>query len=293
MIVPAELDTLVYWMTERDRIRAAKEAGKPKPWTEDPHLRDNRWCNVRRMDDLVSRELFSHWYPREATPETCLLAAVLARLVNWTPALMEILDADGRGRFSLSTLPTARATLRRRFNRGDKVFTGAYVVPGVPGKAKVDSVMDLVMAVAARQSLIVKDSMRGTWTELMKFDGMGSFLAGQVVADLAHLGAGVEWSDAGTWAPVGPGSARGINRLQGKPKDKAVSQTAFQWDLANLMEELKPRVEVLWTDRCLQAFDIQNCLCEFDKYRRLQLGEGKTRSRYDGRAAPGQGSMFS
>ena len=31
--------------------------------------------------------------------------------------------------------------------------------------------------------------------------------------------------------------------------------------------------------------DIQNCLCEFDKYRRLQLGEGKVRARYDGAGA--------
>jgi len=28
--------------------------------------------------------------------------------------------------------------------------------------------------------------------------------------------------------------------------------------------------------------DVQNCLCEFDKYRRLQLGEGKVRARYNG-----------
>ena len=54
MIVPHELDILVYWMIERDRIRTAKEAGKPKPWTTDPLLRDYRWCNVRRMDDRVS-----------------------------------------------------------------------------------------------------------------------------------------------------------------------------------------------------------------------------------------------
>lgn len=29
--------------------------------------------------------------------------------------------------------------------------------------------------------------------------------------------------------------------------------------------------------------DVQNCLCEFDKYRRLTLGEGRVRARYDGR----------
>jgi hypothetical protein len=32
----------------------------------------------------------------------------------------------------------------------------------------------------------------------------------------------------------------------------------------------------------LHAQDVQNCLCEFDKYERVRLGEGKPRSTYPG-----------
>jgi len=115
-----------------------------------------------------------------------------------------------------------------------------------------------------------------------RFDGIGSFLAGQIVADLAHLPSGRAWPDAATWAPLGPGSARGINRLRGIPKDKAVTQNDFECLLHELISALRPRIAGIWEDRQLQAMDVQNCLCEFDKYRRLQLGEGKVRARYNG-----------
>jgi len=156
------------------------------------------------------------------------------------------------------------------------------VVPGVPGRKKVDSICDLVESIALRASRVVTSTMRGTWANLVDFDGMGSFLAGQVVADLAHMPATFPWADAAAWAPLGPGSARGINRLLGRPKDKTVAQTQFEVELPALIDVLRPMVPELWDDRHLQAMDVQNCLCEFDKYRRLQLGEGKVRARYVG-----------
>lgn len=33
----------------------------------------------------------------------------------------------------------------------------------------------------------------------------------------------------------------------------------------------------------LDAQDLQNCLCEFDKYERVRMGQGRPRSRYPGR----------
>jgi hypothetical protein len=273
----AELELLIYWIEERERVRRAKEAGQPKPWTSDAHLRDYRWCNVRRMDDRVSRELFARWYRLNVSPHSAsdLRLALLARLVNWPAALDETTGhRDG-----------ARSILMARAARGEKVFTGAYVVPGVPGRNKIDSVCDLVDRIAADAPSVLQQTMRGTWKQLIEYDGIGSFLAGQIVADLAHLRAGRDWSDRRDWAPIGPGSARGLNRLQGIPKDKTVHQSDFERLLPDLLAVLRPRIHAIWVDRDLHAMDIQNCLCEFDKYQRLKLHEGKVRSRYDGRAA--------
>ena len=278
-ILAEELDILVQWIVEREAIRKRKEQDLPKPWTNDRLLRDYRWCNVRRMDDRVSVALMANWYPLQGDPETQLVAAVLAKLINW-PASLD--DITGPRRFDISLLPRAREKLAHRASMGWKVFTGAYVVPGVPGRNKVDSVCDLAELVASQASAILAGSMAATWANLIKIDGLGSFLAGQMVADLAHLSAGQQWKDSSTWAPLGPGSARGMNRLQGRPKDKAMSQGQFDVELPALIDVLKPRISEIWVDRRLQGMDAQNCMCEFDKTRRLMLGEGQVRSRYDG-----------
>ncbi|BEP34281.1 hypothetical protein GmRootV59_12550 [Variovorax sp. V59] len=285
---PTELAILVRWMTERDWIRAKKAQGLPRPWTDDALLRDFRWCNVRRMDDRVSVALLDRWYVPDCDQQTALVAALLARLVNWPDSLLAI---TGGRTFGLADLPGARGALAQRAADGQKVFTGAYVVPGVPGRNKVDSVCDLVELIAPQASRVVAPTMRGTWAALIEFDGMGSFLAGQVVADLAQLPAVFAWDDAPTWAPLGPGSARGINRLRDRPKDQAISHAQFEIELPALIGVLRPMVPQIWEDRHLQAMDVQNCLCEFDKYRRLQLGEGKVRARYAG-AAVAQESLL-
>lgn len=288
MIVPSELDILVYWMTERDLIRVAKEAGKPKPWTSDPLLRDYRWCNVRRMDDRVSRWLIEHWYQPDGDPLTAVTAATLARLVNWPDSLITITSGF---RFHRTDLGHARERLEARAAQGMKVFTGAYIVPGVPGESKIESVCTLAAFIATHAYQIHSDSMRRTWANLVQWDGLGSFLAGQIFADLAHLKAGEHWEDTGWWAPLGPGSARGMNRLHGRPKALGMGQAVFEKELPPLIEVLQARLPALFADRRLQAMDVQNCLCEYDKYRRLTLGEGTVRARYDG-AGQQQEAMF-
>ena len=288
-IVPGELDLMVHWIHERDRIRAAKEDGAPKPWTTDHLLRDYRWCNVRRMDDRVSRELFERWYRADADRQTSLAAAVLGRLINWPESLLEITEGAP---FSVEHLQQAGPVLRGRAARGEKVFTGAYLIPpgrpameGDAAPSKIEHVIGLAELFATESYSTITGSMRGTWSQITKWDGMGSFLAGQVVADLVHLAPGRQWTDPPAWAPIGPGSARGINRLRGIHKDKPVAQADFERLLPKLIDVLRPRIDDVWRDRGLQAMDIQNCLCEFDKYRRLQLGEGKVRARYDGAGA--------
>lgn len=277
-LISSELDILVYWMHERDRIRSLKENNTPKPWTNDMLLRDYRWCNVRRMDDRVSRWLLDNWYPKSSFNNQ-YLAAVLARTINWPDTLEEIISI-------FPALQDIRQKLHARNSFGLKVFTGAYVIPGVSGQNKVDSVLNLAMSIQDRIEEIYEIStMRNAWVWFSSFHGLGSFLAGQIVADLAFVNAGTNWPDRQSWAPAGPGSTRGLNRLMGKPKTQTISQNEFEKSLQELIDIIKPQISTIWEDRNLTAMDIQNCLCEFDKYRRLTLGEGKVRARYDGKGA--------
>lgn len=50
-----ETEALLNFIAERERIRIKKEAGQPWPWTNDPILRDYKFCCVRREDDRVTK----------------------------------------------------------------------------------------------------------------------------------------------------------------------------------------------------------------------------------------------
>lgn len=283
------IEVVTYWVREREAVRKAKAAGQAKPWSNDPLFQRYRWCNVSRMDDRVSVELMRDWY-REASSETQLVAATLGRLINWPEAL---LDATGGRPFSLDLLPGARQALHARASAGAKVFTAAYLVPAAPGRSnKIDSILDLVEEVRHEAGgILLQETLHGTWEALTRFKGLGGFLAGQITADLAYLSTGERWPDRFSWAPVGPGSARGMNRLRGRPKDKALRQSQFDDELQEFIAVMTSRVPDIAADRRLGAQDWQSVLCEGDKAIRMQRGEGKMRSNYDG-AGTAQGSLF-
>lgn len=288
-ILEGELEILLHWIRERESIRESKEAGGPRPWTADPLLRDYRWCNVSRMDDRVSRELMQEWYA-DSDGTTQLVAATLGRLINWPEALRA---ATGGKPFSLDQMEWIKDALKARAKQGFKVFTGAFVVPGKPGMNKVDSVMGVADRVRALAGEILGPTLRETWSGLMGIDLIGSFLAGQICADLAHLQTGAAWPDRVAWAPIGPGSARGMNRLRGRPFRAALPQAQFDDELADYVQTVRPLIAAIDDDRQLGSQDYQGTLCEFDKYRRLMLGEGQVRARYDGAGgSEAQGDLF-
>lgn len=240
-----------------------------------------KWCNVRRMDDRVSRWLDAQWYDRDCGNRTLILAATVARFINWPPALEEYGTPFRSWRYGEFV-----QKLTVRHSVGQKVFTGAYIINGSDGGSKIETVARMVQRLAgvmpnANGKPIIYQDIKGTWQALRHHAGagMGSFMAGQVVADMAAVRPSL-FANVATWAPIGPGSQRGMNRLLGNDINKRIDQDRFENLLATLIDTLGPRIRQIWDDRKLVAMDIQNCLCEFDKYRRLQRQEGSVRSKY-------------
>jgi hypothetical protein len=99
-------------------------------------------------------------------------------------------------------------------------------------------------------------------------DGMGSFMAGQVVADWHACGI-IHGKDAKSWAPLGPGSRRGIAYLYDMEPDKVKQDMALQafWSASEWIAKDYPKLHARMT-----LHDVQNCFCEFSKYVR---GYGK------------------
>lgn len=272
----------VDFICERERTRIRKEKGK-RPYTEDPIIGQYRFCNVQREHDRVTIWVRENWRTRWAEHPDLWFAMVVARLFNEPGTLFDltrksVLPFDG---FAMQEV------LSMRKQEDKRVFNAAYIV-STNGRAmdKAKYVTEVVLAPmwGIRKHYRPGDETLASYHKrLMEAQGMGSFMAAQVVADLKNTPECPlhEARDWWTWAAPGPGSLRGLNRMLGNPASKSgIRDDFFLQCLGDL------RKHVLNTlNMNLHAQDIQNCLCEFDKYERARTGEGKPKQRY-ARAVP-------
>lgn len=117
---------------------------------------------------------------------------------------------------------------------------------------------------------------------LQSLEGLGSFLAAQVVADLKNtVGHPLYFAhDKQTFVAHGPGSLRGLQWFWG---DNA---TINPGNFLNYFRACEDYVKDNWdTDTMgsiIDSQDLQNCLCEFDKYMRVSTGTGRSKRNYPG-----------
>lgn len=277
MIRKREFGHLVKWVNERERVRIAKECGAPKPWTNNPILRQYRFCNVVRADDKVSQWLINNWYVPHKNDINMLSAIATARFFN----MISSLEAIGFPTGLLKPWLKRSKRILRNLKKKGPIFNAAYMVRGNNGIDKVACVMDYtVKPLDDLATKIPTHSMKEAWEMLVPRFGMGSFMAGQIVADMRWAMDG-EWKDRHKWAPKGPGSQRGLNRLHHRDLLTIISQEEFERELTEVTKLLKKEIPRPLKRR-MEAIDYQNCLCEYDKYRRAQLGQGRPKQRYPG-----------
>lgn len=256
------LDRLQFWIAERERIRILKEAGAPKPWTQDPILQSYRFCNVHREDDAVTRWIREKWREPFMGHDNMVPAMALARLVNWPPCLdfigfPEIWDEEEY----VSMMQSLK-------DEGHRLWSGAYMVTaGGKKEPKHVAVCRMVTQFCVMRTDFL--SCYDAWQEFQYVPGMGSFLAAQMVADLKHTHVLKEMDDVYTFCAPGPGSMKGMNLLHDLPENTDWSQEEFE-NAVNHLRTFSPEF--------VDAQDMQNCLCEFFKYSR-----GTSRSKYPGR----------
>lgn len=268
-----------HWITEREKCREGYEKGLPKPWSSDPILQAYRFCNVRREDDKVTKWIKNNWRdPYDGNPNM-VLAMVMARTVNWPATLDEIKFPDFSPSYFRDWKEAVREIMKKRRTDGEKVWTGAYLVSTNGHRMdKIDYILDRVWTPIYEQF----SDPENRWLEnyhkaLMQFDGMGSFMAAQVVCDLKYTSVLSQAPDWDTWSAIGPGSKRGLNRFYGRKLEGNISASLYKIEIASLQAAVQQ-----YCNMALHAQDIQNCLCEFDKYVRVKNDEGKPRSGYNG-----------
>ena len=103
-------------------------------------------------------------------------------------------------------------------------------------------------------------------------------MAYEVVTDLRHT----KWlrnaRDIMTWANPGPGAQRGLNRIYERELNKTIKKPQLNFEMKTLLDCSQYFLQGHMIP--LEMRDIEHCLCEFDKYERTRLGEGRPRARY-------------
>lgn len=253
----------------REAIRELKESGAPRPYSNDTIFNTFHFCNVCRRDDRVTKWI-GEWSKKWPKSDRWF-SFVVARWFN-EPATLDSLP------FKPWNEAAALRVLRSRDALGLKIFRPSYIITGAlsgKGENKYSTVVKRVLTpIWTNPPKIDSYSIENTWTHLLERPGMGSFMAGQIVADWATFGEIRQPQDLYTWAPLGPGSGRGLRWIYQISDDvKKLKQNEAVDMMRTLYVKLEDRT-ALCSKLNLSLHDLQNCLCEFSKYVR---GYSKTK----------------
>ncbi len=286
--VEDQLVPLWQWMNARHSIYVKRFRNKEKPpWTDDEILREYRFTNVFRELDRVTLQL--HERLDSWKPSALKLYHILAfRAFNRT----ETYDA-------LTTEPLAIHDWKKMLRRlkimargGQKIFTGAYIVTNAGSKTPKIELMARALGqmYAERNELFeaiqLDGTMQGVTSKIASYPMQGPFTAYEVACDLRwQTGMGLDHApDRMTWANLGPGARRGINRLvSGKPYPNVFRRKEEYVEFMRIACAAAPKAldrKIFRHAARIEMREIEHSLCEYDKYARAKNGEGRPRSKY-------------
>lgn len=341
----SHVDRFFAYARERHAIYLRREFGATRPWTEDAILNEYRFTNVFRELDKTTA-----WFrkyvrdPLRDKPEV-LLATVVFRLLNrietgeaiFSQTVLEG-DLQPGARLFGTTLPTAfdlfvfkspdarhlKGAILDHVGRKGPYVTGAYIISSPSGHSKLDGMLKVIgdfhrksgwlnYALGARQ-IGGRESLFNTWSWLREQPFLGGFHSYEIVTDLRHTALLDKAPDIDTWANMGPGAKRGLNRIH----DRCVrgDQSKHKWSASIEPEQALEEMRILLDASRSPEFwpqptrgktlldgvgvvidsinefskrenwpkwelrDVEHTLCEFDKYERVRRGEGKPRGVY-------------
>lgn len=282
---------LLHFVWERENVRLSRLAGKSREeWTNDPVLQKYKFTNIHREHDRVSQWLNDKVMRPCAGRHDLWFIMLICRLINWPPTLQRMID-DGvlfRDAADFNIQDFSDSIERFREDAG-KVYSGAYMVYPTkmdPGGVKSLALGKHIIAPVLNRKDEIEHELYRTDREvsielfvnqMSRCFGISTFMAGQVAADLTYVnGPLCEACDLYDYAPMGPGSQRGLNYLHGRTAYANWKQPEFNKALKIIFNLVIKELGIC----TLTLHDVQNIMCEFSKYCKAVLGEGKPKSTY-------------
>jgi len=242
-------------------------------------LQQYRFTNTYRWLDRTSQYLLL--LQEKAPPRAKIHVTLLFKLFNsidtWANVLREFRDPRDYDPERCANALDSYA------HSGRCIFSGAYLIPPIPslvkpGESKARAYCRLVplLSDVVNQHTVSHCDISVMYQALREQPGMGDFMAMQLATDLSY-GVPEKILDMGEFVVPGPGAIRGAYKL--------VRKTVSSEGTADLILELFEQQLQLWPRGYatnyplnlfgipLYAMDIQNTLCEFDKYCRVARHE--------------------
>lgn len=305
------------FIQERYRIFLKKQTGEPRPWTDDDILGYYKFTNVFREDDrttvwfrenvrdplrdqpghvLLSTVVF-RWFNRISTGEAHFLQKDMFKNAEHTAYYEYFLTGSGQALHD--------ACFKYNGPMGPHV-TGAYIIKTPNGMTKLSGVCwalehfhrdkyplqfrdldgtikKVVLGWQGAAELMSTPgyviTLEQAWDWLRKFSYLGDFMAYEIVTDLRFTCLLQRAPDIMTWANAGPGAMRGLNRLHGRQLGFSQKKDKWNTEMKELLD-MSPTIWPWYLSRPLEMREIEHSLCEFDKYQRVDKGEGKPRGVY-------------
>jgi hypothetical protein len=284
----AAFDTYWRFAAARQQVYAARLAGRPPPWTDDPILARHRFTNCFRASDRVSQYLITQVSYRgsqdwEEVFFRTLLFKIFNRVSTW-----QLLSASVPGSLQWGDYQFAayNSVLGAAAAAGQRLYSAAYISPPPQlGEERKHSnhlrLLELLMSSSAPARVAGASSMSAAFRVLQGFPGLGPFLAYQYLTDLNYAAAG-PFSEM-EFVVAGPGARDGIRKCFG-PAAGGIEADVIRY-VADTQEQHFDRLGLRFPGlrgRRLQLVDCQNLFCEVDKYARrahpdLQGISGRTR----------------
>ncbi len=303
-----QIDRLAAWASERHAIYLRRsgqecpnmqEVKTPGLLTDDIIMQNYRFCNVFRELDKVTVWIKENIRERYADDPGLIFMLAIARTVNNPKTLRHLIQTNGAWpshyNFSTNTLGNALDSWKAQ---GNKIYSPAYMIRAESNKnaswydwSKQHYIAGIVIGrLVEHHSYWTTFQDHGytcqdVWERFQDphYIGWGPFMSFQVVVDAMHTRLLQDAPDRETWAALGPGSTRGLNRIWGYkleskiPQDEGLEMMREVSDLMHNSEYFAP-----WLPKIELLSDIQNCLCEFDKYERARLGQGRPKQLFRG-----------
>lgn len=303
------------WMIRRHEIYLKRVQGLPKPWTDDPILRDFKFTNVFRELDrgtLALRKMeqgaVAAYQCGDWEFSNTQQAAELLLFNTWWYRIWN-LDVHAEACGFVSSYDALEAYMRKLDSfSGARMWTSAHMIRGQGGERKVDTYLKMMKSIWDQLPFLTAKiqqigTLQGAFDIILETPLIGDFTAYEIVSDLRHHILAFA-PDIYVWANPGNGAIRGMRRLGLEPTVGTIQHLwqfapaylkgtclddhfPFECHLVEIHDDVTVEIGSLKAEPRWPPFElreIEHSLCEFDKYERARLGQGRPRQRFNGAA---------